>query len=123
VLGIEAKFSGRNDLLFHEKKFSGNSQFSIGNRFLHHGTLLFDTNLESLVRALTVGDEKIISKGIQSVRERVTNIKYFLNNPDMSAEEFKTNMLTIIGNEMQSITLTTEHINNITNLEKNKYLT
>jgi len=121
-LGLEVEFSGRNDLLLKGKKFSGNSQYSISNRFLHHGTILFDTDLEILVRSLNPSDEKIISKGIKSVRERVINIRSYLNNPEMSFEEFKQNIVDIVGHQMQTISFSEKQITEIEALEKTKYL-
>ena len=121
-MGVIVEFSGRNDLLLHGKKISGNSQYSIGDRFLHHGTLLFDSNLENLVRALNVGDEKIISKGIQSVKERVTNIRPSLTDPAMTFAEFRQNIVSIVGKQMETISFTEEQILEITEIEKNKYL-
>ena len=78
-LDIDAKLSGRNDLLVNEKKISGNAQFNNGNRVLHHGTLLFDTNLDVLTQVLKVDEEKIKSKAIKSVRSRVVNLKALIN--------------------------------------------
>jgi len=114
------EFSGRNDLLLNGKKFSGNSQYSIGTRFLHHGTLLFDANLEHLVRALTPGDEKIISKGIKSIKERVINIKPYLNI-ELSFLEFRQKIIEIVGEDMETITFTEEQLIEIAELEKTKY--
>jgi lipoate-protein ligase A len=88
-LGVNVVFSGRNDLLLNDKKISGNAQFNIGNRFLHHGTILFDVNVDNMIKSLVVGDEKIISKGIKSVRERVTNIKQSLYDSNITSEEFR----------------------------------
>ena len=122
LMGVEVVFSGRNDLMLNNKKFSGNSQYSIGERFLHHGTLLFDSNLENLVKALNVGDEKIISKGIQSVKERVINLRPYLNNPEMSFEEFRAEITAIVSKQMPTITFTTEQIKEIEELERSKYL-
>ncbi len=73
-LGVNAELSGRNDLLIDGKKFSGNAQMVYKNRLLHHGTLLFDTDLSALSTLLTVDPDKIQSKGISSTRSRVTNI-------------------------------------------------
>lgn len=91
-LGISAEFSGRNDILIDGKKVSGNSQYKLGNVTVHHGTLLFDTDLEKIVKATTVSDYKIISKGIKSVRERVTNISDHMKIK-CSHEEFKELMV------------------------------
>lgn len=74
-LGVHAELSGRNDLLLDGQKFSGNAQYSANGRTLHHGTLLFDTELAALGRYLRPDEEKLKSKGIRSVRSRVTNLK------------------------------------------------
>ena len=86
-LGINAELSGRNDILVGEKKISGNAQFSSNGRVLHHGTLLFDSDLSVLSGALNVDPEKIKSKAIKSTRSRVTNIKELLKE-NISAKDF-----------------------------------
>ena len=73
-LGVHAELSGRNDLLLDGQKFSGNAQYSANGRTLHHGTLLFDADLAALGRYLRPDEEKLKSKGISSVRSRVTNL-------------------------------------------------
>ena len=78
TLGIKAELSGRNDLLVDGKKFSGNAQYSNGGRTLHHGTLLFDSDLEMLSHVLRPDEEKIKSKAVKSVRSRVTNLSSLL---------------------------------------------
>lgn len=86
-LGVDACLSGRNDLLINGKKFSGNAQHTAGGRVLHHGTLLFDSDLDALSSALRVDEEKIRAKGIRSTRSRVTNLKPLLGC-EMSAGDF-----------------------------------
>ncbi len=86
-LGIEAELSGRNDLLTGGRKFSGNAQYTKGERTLHHGTLLFDADLEMLSKVLNVDRSKIDSKAIASVRSRVINLCELLRE-DMSVKEF-----------------------------------
>ena len=76
-LGIPAQLSGRNDILVEGKKISGNAQRLYENKLLHHGTLLYDTDLDVLARVLQGGYDKIEPKGIKSVRSRVTNIKKY----------------------------------------------
>ena len=104
-LGIKAEFSGRNDILIDGKKISGNSQYKLGNITVHHGTLLFNTDLEKIVRSTTVADYKIVSKGIKSVRERVTNIADHMK-VQVSHEEFKELMVQHILKDGQRYTLT-----------------
>ncbi|WP_129725426.1 lipoate--protein ligase [Mycoplasmopsis citelli] len=78
-LGLNAEFKGRNDLLCNGAKISGNAQFIKGNRIVSHGTLLFDVDLTKLANALNPSKLKMESKGIQSARQRVTNIAKELN--------------------------------------------
>jgi len=86
-LGVAAESGGRNDLLIDGRKFSGSAQHMDRRRLLHHGTLLFDSNLSVLEQALNVDEEKFTSKGFKSVRSRVTNILPMLPEP-ISVEEF-----------------------------------
>ncbi|WP_162164056.1 lipoate--protein ligase [Acholeplasma hippikon] len=85
-LGVLAEFSGRNDILVEGKKISGNAFLQNRNGMLMHGTMMYDLDIETMVRALNPPDEKLISKGIQSVRSRVANLKSYLNG--MSHDEF-----------------------------------
>ncbi len=75
TIGIETEISGRNDLLMGGKKISGSAQCRKYGKVLHHGTLLIDVDSETLSSVLNVSSEKLVSKGINSVRSRVTNIK------------------------------------------------
>lgn len=75
TLGVAAELSGRNDISINGKKCSGNAQYYRKGRLMHHGTLLYDSNLDVLGRALDVPADEIESKGIRSVPSRVTNIK------------------------------------------------
>ena len=122
-LGINTTFSGRNDLILNDKKISGNAQFSSGNRFLHHGTILFDTNIDNMIKSLLVSDEKMISKSIKSVKERVTNVKQSLYNSNISSEEFKEKIISIIGREMKTISIDDEDLMKIKKIENEKFLT
>lgn len=80
-LGVPAELSGRNDILVDGRKISGNAQTVHGSRIMHHGTLLFDSNLTVLAHALRPDPEKIAAKGIASVSSRVANISEFLEAP------------------------------------------
>ena len=77
-IGIEAKFEGRNDLTIDGKKFSGNAEHIWKNRVLHHGTLLFSSEIKDLSQALKVDPLKFTDKAVKSVRSRVTNISEHL---------------------------------------------
>ncbi|AXQ78437.1 lipoate--protein ligase [Streptococcus chenjunshii] len=73
-LGVKADFTGRNDLEIKGRKFCGNAQAYYKGRMMHHGCLLFDVDMTVLSDALKVSKDKIESKGVKSVRARVTNI-------------------------------------------------
>lgn len=87
-LGVNAEFSGRNDITIDGKKFSGNAQYWSKNRLLHHGTILFNSDLSVVQEALNVKADKLQSKGVKSVRSRVTNIYPYLKTP-ITIDEFK----------------------------------
>ena len=78
-LGVNATLSGRNDLLFKNKKFSGSAIYYKNNKSIIHGTFLYDSDLDLLDKFLTPTKEKLESKGIKSVRERVINLKDYLS--------------------------------------------
>jgi lipoate-protein ligase A len=75
-----------------ERKISGNAQFSSVKRMVSHGTLLFDTDMDEVMKALDVKMSKIESKGHKSVRSRVANISEFLDGP-VSVKEFRSLLL------------------------------
>lgn len=91
-LGVQATFTGRNDLEIDGKKFCGNAQAYYKGRMMHHGCLLFDVDMTVLGQALKVSKDKIESKGVKSVRARVTNILTELPEK-MTVEEFSDKLL------------------------------
>lgn len=73
-----AEVTGRNDIVIDGKKFSGNAMYTRNGRTFCHGTLMFDVDTNAVAGALKVPKDKIESKGIKSVRSRVTNLKPYL---------------------------------------------
>ena len=96
-MGVRAAFNGRNDLTIDGRKFSGNAQYRLGDCIVHHGSLLFDTDIRQMAEATTPDSYKITSKSIKSVRDRVTNISDHLPVP-MDPETFKETMVRHIMN-------------------------
>jgi lipoate-protein ligase A len=99
-MGIPALAQGRNDITLEGKKISGTAQRIHNKRLLHHGTLLFDSDLDVLMSVLNVDPSKIVSKGINSVRSRVTNIREHVSPqqyPDMKA--FWTGLIDAFARE------------------------
>ncbi|MGI6145741.1 MAG: lipoate--protein ligase [Clostridia bacterium] len=123
-MGVPAKYSGRNDLTINGKKFSGNSQYNFRGKTMHHGTLLFASNLDAVQAALNVKSDKFQSKGVKSVRSRVTNISEYLPKP-ISIQEFKSLLLTHIfqGEAVREYQLADKDYEQIERLKTKKYLT
>lgn len=86
--GIHAEFTGRNDITIDGKKISGSSQYGRGNRVLHHGCIMLDTDLSAVAEALQVKAAKFTGKRIESVRSRVTTINACAKEP-VGMEQFK----------------------------------
>ena len=76
-IGVKAELNGRNDITVEGKKISGNSQYVRNGKIMHHGTLLFNSDLDTMEKALSVDPDKMEAKGIRSVRSRVTNISRY----------------------------------------------
>lgn len=74
----DAVVTGRNDIEIDGKKFSGNSMYTRQGRTFSHGTLMYHVDTSAVAQALRVPQDKIASKGIKSVRSRVTNIEPYL---------------------------------------------
>lgn len=95
-LGVSgAELKGRNDLVIDGMKFSGNAMYATNGRMFAHGTIMFDSDINEVVNALKVKKDKIESKGIKSIRSRVTNIKPFLpkEKQTMTTDEFREAIL------------------------------
>lgn len=124
-LGVPAELIGRNDLLISGKKFSGNAQFLTKGRMFSHGTLMFDSEIEHVVSALNVSEEKIKSKGIKSIRSRVTNILEHLEKK-ITMDEFKELILCSIFNvgnidDVPRYELTEEDWENVHKISEERY--
>ncbi|HSG16973.1 MAG TPA: lipoate--protein ligase [Anaerolineae bacterium] len=104
-LGVEAELKGKSDIFAAGKKISGNAQYSTAGRMFSHGTLLFDSDLEELLKALNPRQVQIESKAVQSVRNFVVNIRELLPEP-MTLDELKEALLAgIFGDELPAYDL------------------
>ncbi|MBO1512942.1 lipoate--protein ligase [Metabacillus bambusae] len=123
-LGVKAEMSGRNDIIAGDgRKISGNAQFSTRGRMFSHGTLLFDSEIDSVVSALKVKKDKIESKGIKSIRSRVANISEYLDEK-ITIEQFRQLLLLNIFEGVDHIptyVLTEEDWKKINEISKERY--
>lgn len=91
-LGVKAEFTGRNDIVIDDMKICGNAQAYLKGRVMHHGCLLFDTDLSVLSKALEQPKDVIKSRGVKSVRSAVSNILPHLPEK-ISVDEFSNRLL------------------------------
>ena len=86
-LGVEATGTTHNDVMIGDRKVSGTAFYHLPGRSIVHATMLYDTDMENMLHAITPSHEKLQSKGIQSVRQRITLLKEYI---PQSIDEFKT---------------------------------
>lgn len=125
TLGVNAKFEGRNDLTIEGKKFSGNAEHVVKNKILHHGTLLFSSEVADISGALKINPLKYKGRGIKSVPNRVTNISQHLEDK-ISLDEFTDKVMDYITSsfpEARMYEFTQEDLNIIQKLRDEKYST
>lgn len=95
-MGAEgAELQGRNDLVIDGQKFSGNAMYTNNGRMTAHGTLMLDSQIDAVVDALKPKKHKLESKGIKSIKSRVTNIKPFLDEEyqSLNTKQFREKIL------------------------------
>ena len=119
-LGVKAEFSGRNDITINGQKISGNAQTIHNGRIMHHGTILFSTDFSVLEKTLNPSKIKVESKGIKSVRARVTNVSEHLAKP-LTMKEFKDGLSKEFLKECKQYDFTAQDINEINKLIEEKY--
>jgi len=90
-LGIAATGTSHNDIMIGNRKVCGTACYHVAGRSIVHSTMLYDTNMDHMLHAITPGPEKLEKKGIQSVRQRITLLKDYLTEDDQpkSAKELK----------------------------------
>lgn len=86
-LGIEASGTSHNDIMIGGRKVCGTAFYQLPRRSIVHSTLLYDTNMEHMLNAITPSAEKLQKRGIQSVRQRITLLK---DHTSLSLEEVKS---------------------------------
>ncbi|NLW43394.1 MAG: lipoate--protein ligase [Tissierellia bacterium] len=123
-MGINAELSGRNDITVDGLKIAGSSQSIWKDRVLSNCCILYNVDLEELSKALNVRPEKLTSKGVKSVRARVTNIKPLINI-DLSTVEFLNKLQKEIFNNLnikgEEYILSPEELKGVDEIYKNRF--
>lgn len=125
TLGVKAEFSGRNDLLIDGKKISGTAQCKYKNRVMHHGTLLFSSDIVNLSGALKPKKIKFQDKAVKSVVSRITNISEHLDSK-IDVLTFKNKIFDYIlksEKDAKVMSLTQDEIDKIEKIKESKYET
>jgi lipoate-protein ligase A len=128
-IGVDAKFEGKNDLKVEGLKISGNAEHIYRDRVLHHGTLLFDTDLELMRDALRKDTTKYETRAVSSNPSSVTNLISVLKNIASNVDtiyEFKSLMMSWFlkySPGSQIFDLTDKEIESIKLLADTKYRT
>jgi lipoic acid synthetase/lipoate-protein ligase A len=74
-MGYDAVKSTHNDIMIGQHKVSGNACFALPTATIVHGTLLYNVDYSVLQQAITPSEEKLAKHGVESVRQRVINIR------------------------------------------------
>ena len=122
-LGVNAQFEGRNDLTIDGKKFSGNAEHVFKNKVLHHGTLLFSSQMRDVSEALKINPLKYKDRAVKSVPKRVTNISDHLEE-EISLEEFTRRIMDHIiatNDDARPYEFTDEDLRKIEEIKNEKY--
>lgn len=112
-LNVKATTSGRNDILIDGKKVSGNAFYRIPGKSVVHGTMLYDSDVETMMASITPSEQKLKSKGVTSVSQRITQLKDYI---DISMEQFKDFAKNTLCNG--EITLQQKEVEKILEMEK-----
>ena len=112
-LGLSATSTENNDILIDGRKVSGNAFYHIPGHSIVHGTLLFDTDMEHMINAITPQQTKLDKHGVESVRQRITLLK---EHTDLSIEAFKEHAVSKLCDK--ELELTDLDIKNIEALEE-----
>lgn len=121
-MGIPAIKRRTSDIAIGEQKISGSAQTIKKGRVLHHGTLLYNSDLSLLKNLLKTTAGKITSKSVKSVRSEVTNIKKHMTDQSMTMAVFKDTLLEkLLPDGFEKVSLTEADIQAIQILVDEKY--
>ncbi len=112
-LGLDAHGTPRNDILVGQRKVSGNAFYHLPGYSVVHGTMLYDTNMENMMGSITPDTQKLESKGVKSVRGRITLLKEHL---DLSIDDFKQHVRTTLCHD--ELCLTADDLRRIREIER-----
>lgn len=113
-IGLDAEAGGRNDIMIDGRKVSGNAFYHRRGRAIVHGTMLYDTDIDEMLHAISPSHVKLTSKGVESVRSRVVNLTEVT---DMSLDEFKCRAASYMCDS--TLVLDGDEVSRIETIEQN----
>lgn len=112
-IGVTATSTAHNDIMIGDRKVCGTAFYQLPGRSIVHSTMLYDTNMQHMLNAITPSSEKLEKKGIQSVRQRITLLK---DHTPLSLDEIKQKIRdTLCDGEL---VLTEEQVAGIEEIEQ-----
>ena len=102
-LGVEATSTTHNDIMIGDRKVCGTAFYQLPGRSIVHSTMLYDTNMENMLQAITPSHEKLAKNGVESVRQRITLLKDYTS---LTLEEIKALIVTTLCDTEQVLTAT-----------------
>ena len=123
-LGVTAVLQGKSDIFVDGKKISGNAQYASAGRMFSHGTILFNTNLENMLRAINPRQVEIESHAVQSIRSFVTNVRDYLSEEMDIVQLRQALLIGIFGSgEVPTYQLTDADWEQIREIATQRYMT
>ncbi|MCR5819910.1 MAG: lipoate--protein ligase family protein [Bacteroidaceae bacterium] len=111
-LGLQATSTQHNDVLIGGRKVSGNAFYHIPGHSIVHGTMLFDTDMEHMLNAITPTKEKLDSHGVKSVRQRITLLR---EHTSLTIDQFRQHAISRLCRSER--VLTGENLQRIEHIE------
>lgn len=115
-MGVEATGTRHNDILIGDRKVCGTACRKTPHGCVVHSTMLYDTNMQHMLQAITPTRQKLAKNGVESVRQRITLLK---NYTSLTLEEVKKLIIrTLCDSERM---LTADEVAQIEKIEEQYY--
>ena len=117
AMGIQAEVSGRNDILVGDRKVSGSAFYHLPGRSIVHGTMLYDTDMDKMLNAITPSRAKLQSHKVTSVAGRITTVRAL--RPEMTMDAFHAALIRGLADK--EYTLTPAQVHEVEHMEQDYY--
>ena len=115
-MGVEATGTRHNDIMIGDRKVCGTACRKMPSGSIVHSTMLYDTNMEHMLHAITPTQQKLAKNGVESVRQRITLLKDYTS---LTLDEVKALIIrTLCDSERM---LTADEVAQIEKIEEQYY--